>query len=146
VTYSFTERVREALRSAHEEARSDGHDWVDTHHLLLAVLRDEGSRAVAILEKLKIDVAGLREAVAESMTPVTPAASASKLPYTRETTRVLDLTMDEARDFNDGCVGTQHLLLGLIRVADCVPSQLLRSRGATLDTVRAAASEFTGSE
>jgi ATP-dependent Clp protease ATP-binding subunit ClpC len=143
---AFTELVRQALHRAREEGQKHGHELVDTRHLLLGLLTEGTGAGIAVLGMLNIDVSALRDEVAQLDDPVELTLSKGHSLYTREAKRVLELAMNESRDFHHRHVGTEHLLLGLMGVDDSISSRLLRSKGATLDTMRTSVGRLTGGE
>ncbi len=136
--YNFTERVRKALAMAREEAARLRHEYVGTEHILLGLLREGEGVASTVLENLSIDADALAAAVeAVVKKPSGAGRTGPDLPYTSRAKKTLELAMSEARELNHNYVGTEHLLLGLIREEKGVAAQVLADAGATLDTVRA---------
>ena len=136
--YNFTERVRKVLAMAREEAARLQHPWVDSEHLLLGLLREGEGVAAAVLQNLGADLD-------ELMTQTEALAQKGKkgeidspdLPYTSRAKKILELTMAEARDFSHSFVGTEHLLLGIIREEKGVGAQVLAQAGITHEAARA---------
>jgi ATP-dependent Clp protease ATP-binding subunit ClpC len=157
--YNFTERVRRVLQIAREEAFELRHEYIGTEHILLGICREGEGVAAAALDKLDIDRTRVRDAVLEVVRPgpanASSVAAASggilgaladtmgmgrrervELPYTSRAKRVLELAMSEARDLQHSYVGTEHLLLGLLREQRGIGAQVLASLGLTTDGVR----------
>ena len=135
--YNFTERVRMALAAAREEAARLHHHYVGTEHELLGLLRDDESLAMAIIRSFNVDRAALVAAVEDS---VKKGASGDTigpdLPYTSRAKKVLELSMAEARNLHHNYVGTEHLLLGLLREDTGIAALVLKDAGITIDPAR----------
>src|SRR3712207_5952488 len=122
--YNFTQRMRVVLALAREEAAALNHEYVGTEHILLALLR-EGDRhdsssdqgvATATLRNLGVDTAAVAQRIHATVKPGKASRwTGPDLPYTSRAKVVLELAMKEARELNHGYVGTEHLLLGLVR-------------------------------
>jgi hypothetical protein len=144
--YNFTERVRKALAFAREEAAMLGHDYTDTEHELLGLIRDGDNLAMTVVAGLGVEPSALRAAVLAAVKPgATPGHLSQDLPYTGRAKKVLEYAMTEARDLDHDYVGTEHLLLGLLRVEAGVAAQVLRTAGLTLETTRDAVIRVLGS-
>lgn len=128
--FNFTQRVRESLAAAREHAADLGHEFVDTEHILLGVLETDGV-AVSVLRNLGIDVDKFRAGVIAGLKPGGDFLSGPDLPYTSRAKRVLEQSMDAARELKHNYVGSEHLLLGLISVNDGVAAKVLASAGVT---------------
>ncbi len=136
--YNFTERVRKVLAMAREEAFRLKHEYVGTEHILLGLIREGEGVAAAVLQNLQIDVDDVVKGVERVVkTGVTKQFTGPDLPYTTRAKKILELAMAEASELNHSYLGTEHLLLGLIREERGVAAQILRSLGAELDSVRA---------
>ena len=155
--YNFTERVRRVLQRAREEAIALRHEYVGTEHILLGLL-GAGGVAEAALQNLGTNLESVRRTILETVRPgpadSTPTAAAATggilgaiaesmgfghrmdLPYTSRAKKVLELSMSEARDLRHSYVGTEHLLLGLMREERGIAAQILVSAGLTTNTLR----------
>jgi ATP-dependent Clp protease ATP-binding subunit ClpC len=131
--YDFTYRVRGALIKAREEARSRHHEYVGTEHLILGLLAEEDTLIMDVLENLGAKPIELQSAVDQMITdgPATGRPPAPDLPYTPRGRVVLDQAISVAHEFGDGYVGTQHLLLGLIREKHSVAARAMIGAGLT---------------
>ncbi len=132
--YNFTERVRKVLAMAREEAIALRHEYIGTEHILLAMVREREGVAAAVLDELELDRDALRQRILDVIK--TGRGDALDLPYTSRAKKVLELAMTEARDLSHKYVGTEHILLGLIREERGIAAQVLADSGMTLDTAR----------
>jgi ATP-dependent Clp protease ATP-binding subunit ClpC len=131
----FTERARQVVVFAQEEARALGHNYIGTEHLLLGLLREEEGIAARVLESLEITVSGVRAEVAQIVGPGGEVA-AGQIPFTPRAKKVLDLALREALSLGHNWIGTEHVLLGLARENDGVAMQILLDHGVTPDRIR----------
>jgi ATP-dependent Clp protease ATP-binding subunit ClpC len=136
--YDFTSGVRGALIKAREEAQRRNHEYVGTEHLLLGLLAGEDPLVMDVLENLAANPMSLQQAVEQTLTDGEPgrAKSITDLPYTARARVVLDQAISTAHEFGDGYVGTQHLLLGLIRERHGIAAQALTAAGLTEPRLR----------
>jgi ATP-dependent Clp protease ATP-binding subunit ClpA len=136
--YDFTSRVRGALIKAREEARRRHHEQVGTEHLLLGLLTEEDALVMDVLDNLGANPMALQQAVEQRLTNSKPARvkAIPDLPYTPRARVVLDQAIAVAHEFGDGYVGTQHLLLGLIRERHGIAAQALTAAGLTEPRLR----------
>ena len=131
--YDFTSRVRGSLIKAREDAQRRNHEWVGTEHLLLGLLAEEDALVMDVLENLSANPMVLQQTVEQRLTDGQPSRrkSTTDLPYTARARVVLDQAIATAHEFGDGYVGTQHLLLGLIRETHGIAAQSLITAGLT---------------
>jgi ATP-dependent Clp protease ATP-binding subunit ClpC len=132
--YDFTTRVRGSLIKAREDAQRRNHDYVGTEHLLLGLLAEEDALIMDVLENLSANPMVLQQAVEQRVTDGQPGRRVimtTDLPYTSRARVVLDQAIATAHEFGDGYVGTQHLLLGLIRETHGIAAQSLTAAGLT---------------
>ena len=122
--YNFTENVRRVLAAAREEATYLHHEYVGTEHMLLALLRRGEGAALKILEQLQVDADSLPAKMEAMLKPGTSNAGPD-LPYSNRAKTALELSMKEARELGHEYVGTEHLLLGLVREEKGVAAQVL---------------------
>ena len=135
--YNFTERVRKVLQIAREESITLKHEYVGTEHMLLGLCREGEGVAAAALQNLNVDSDEVRNSVLEVVKPgVSGERVPVDLPYTSRAKRALELAMSEAYDQQHSYVGTEHLLLGLLREERGIAAQVLVSLGATTEKVR----------
>jgi ATP-dependent Clp protease ATP-binding subunit ClpC len=137
--YDFTTRVRSALNRARDEAKRHQHQYIGTEHLILGLLGEEDTLVSDALGKLGVTELALRTEVEDRIpvpSPETLRRSSIDLPYTARARVVLEQAMAAARELNDGYVGTQHLLLGLIRENHGIAAQALAALGITETTIK----------
>jgi ATP-dependent Clp protease ATP-binding subunit ClpA len=121
----FTERAREVVVFAQDEARRLGHDYIGTEHLLLGLLREEEGLAARVLEEFEVTVEEVRAQVDRLVGRGSQAAT-GQIPFTPRAKRVLELSLREAIALDDNYIGTEHVLLGLARERDSIAMQILR--------------------
>ena len=131
----FTDRARRVLVLAQEEARMLNHNFLGTEHILLGLIHEGEGVAAKALESLGISLEAVREKVEETIGPAGTAASGAP-PFTPRAKKVLELSLREALQLGHNYIGTEHLLLGLIREGEGVAAQVLVSLGADLSRVR----------
>ena len=146
MNYNFTDRVRKVLAMAREEAIRLQHDYVGTEHILLGLIREGEGVAAAVLTNLSVDLDQIHERVEESVRKGKATIALGELPYTSRAKKVLEFAMAEARELNHSYVGTEHLLLGLLREEKGIAAQVLNSLGVTLEEARAETLKVLGSD
>ena len=145
--YNFTDRVRKVLQMAREEAARLHHEYVGTEHILLGLIREGEGVAAAVLTNLNVDLEEIQQKIEETVKKGKAAAAAGPdLPYTSRAKKVLELAMSEARELNHSYVGTEHLLLGLLREEKGIAAQVLTDVGVNLEQARAETLRLLGSE
>lgn len=146
--YNFTDRVRKVLQMAREEAARLHHEYVGTEHILLGLIREGEGVAAAVLTNLNVDSEVIQQAIEETIKKGKAAdiAAGADLPYTSRAKKVLELAMSEARELNHSYVGTEHLLLGLLREEKGIAAQVLRDAGIDLQKARAETLRLLGAE
>ncbi|MBN8690012.1 MAG: ATP-dependent Clp protease ATP-binding subunit [Armatimonadetes bacterium] len=131
----FTERARKVVFYAQEEAQKFGEGYVSTEHLLLGLVRESDSVAARVLERLGVSLSRIRAEV-EKQLPRGDARPSQEMTLTPRAKRVIDLAYDEARNLNNNYIGTEHLLLGLIREGDGLAGRVLAKLGVELERAR----------
>src|SRR5881396_1735470 len=144
--YNFTDRVRKVLQMAREEAARLHHEYVGTEHILLGLIREGEGVAAAVLTNLNVDLEEIQQKIEETVKKGKAAAAGPDLPYTSRAKKVLELAMSEARELNHSYVGTEHLLLGLLREEKGIAAQVLTDAGVNLEQARAETLRLLGSE
>jgi len=132
----FTQRVRKVLFLARDEAGRLQHDYIGTEHLLLGIIREGEGVAANVLRRLTIDFDRIQKAVEDSVTAPMGPVSIGEIPFTPRAKKVLELSIDEARLHNHNYVGTEHLLLALIREGEGVAARVLGELGADHERVK----------
>jgi ATP-dependent Clp protease ATP-binding subunit ClpA len=131
----FTDRARRAVVLAQEEARLLNHNYVGTEHLLLGLIHEGEGVAAKALESLGISLQAVRREV-EEIIGQGQSAPTGHIPFTPRAKKVLELSLREAKQLGHNYIGTEHILLGLIREGEGVAAQVLVKLGASLDRVR----------
>ena len=131
----FTDRARRVVVLAQEEARMLNHNYIGTEHLLLGLVHEGEGVAAAALESLGATLARVREQV-EEIIGRGRQVPAGHIPFTPRAKRVLELSLREALQLGHHYIGTEHILLGLIREGEGVAAQVLQKLGADLNRVR----------
>jgi len=135
--YNFTDRVRKVLQLAREEAHRLGHEYVGTEHILLGIIREGDGVAAAVRTNLNVDLEEISGRIEETVKKGKAAVPAGPdLPYTSRAKKVLEFSMSEARELNDKYVGTEHLLLGVLREEKGIGALVLTEAGVTLEAAR----------
>ncbi|MGD8814350.1 MAG: Clp protease N-terminal domain-containing protein, partial [Anaerolineales bacterium] len=130
----FTQRARRVLSLAHEEAENLNHNYIGTEHLLLGLIREEGGVAGRVLRELGLDTARVKETV-QRLTGIGRHTGGS-VDLAPGTEKVLQQAVEEARRMNHHYIGTEHILLGLIRQGEGIGNDVLRRLGITPEQVR----------
>jgi ATP-dependent Clp protease ATP-binding subunit ClpC len=133
----FTDRARRVVVLAQEEARLLNHNYIGTEHELLGLIHEEEGVAGRALEALGISLEAARQQV-EGIIGVGQAAPTGHIPFTPRAKKVLELALRESRQLGHNYIGTEHILLGLIREGEGVGAQVLQNLGADLRSVRQA--------
>lgn len=131
----FTDRARRVVVLAQEEARMLNHNYIGTEHILLGLIHEGEGVAAKALESLDISLTGVREKVQEKIGPGQNAPS-GHIPFTPRAKKVLELSLREALQLGHNYIGTEHILLGLIREGEGVAAQVLVELNADLNKVR----------
>ena len=145
--YNFTERVRKVLAMAREEAARLHHEYVGTEHILLGLIREGEGVAATVLQNLSVELDEIQQKIEETVKKGKAAQTTGPdLPYTSRAKKVLELAMSEARELNHSYVGTEHLLLGLLREEKGIAAQVLTDAGVNLDAARTETLRILGTE
>src|SRR5512143_1603918 len=145
--YNFTERVRKVLAMAREEAARLHHEYVGTEHILLGLIREGEGVAATVLQNLSVELDDIQQKIEETVKKGKAGQTTGPdLPYTSRAKKVLELAMSEARELNHSYVGTEHLLLGLLREEKGIAAQVLTDAGVNLDAARAETLRLLGTE
>src|SRR5213076_699614 len=131
----FTERARKVLQLAQEEAQRFNHNYIGTEHLLLGLVREGEGVAAKVLANLGVDLNKVRSAV-EFIIVRGERTVTGDIGLTPRAKKVIELSVEEARRLNHNYIGTEHLLLGLVREGEGIAAGVLESLGVNLDKVR----------
>lgn len=141
----FTERARKVILLAKEEAKRFNHDYIGTEHILLGLVREGEGVAAAVLASFGLTSDKIRIEVEKLVQPGPSTVISGDLPFTPKAKKVMELATEEARALGHNYIGTEHLLLGLIREGEGVASQVLMNLGMELERVREEVMNLLGS-
>jgi ATP-dependent Clp protease ATP-binding subunit ClpC len=132
----FTERAKQVVVLAQDEARALKHNYIGTEHILLGLLREEEGLAARVLESLDITVEEVRAQVARIIGPGDEPIVSGQIPFTPRAKKVLELSLREALSLKHNYIGTEHILLGLVRENEGVAARILVDFDADAETIR----------
>jgi ATP-dependent Clp protease ATP-binding subunit ClpA len=132
----FNDRAKRVLALAQDEAIRFNHNYIGTEHLLLGLVREGEGAAARVLDSLGVELSKVRSAVEFTIGRGDSTTSPSEITLSPRTKKVIEFAIDEARKLGHSHVGTEHLLLGLVREGGHVGSKVLESLGVTLERVR----------
>ncbi len=141
----FTERARKVIVFAKEEARRFNHDYIGTEHLLLGLIREGEGVAAAVLQKLGLDLETIRLEVEKLVQAGPPTQVMGDIPFTPRSKKALELSAEEARALGHNYIGTEHLLLGLVKEGEGMAYRVLLNLGLDLGKLRNEVMELLGS-
>ncbi len=141
----FTERARKVIVYAKEEARRFNHDYIGTEHLLLGLIREGEGVAAAVLQKLGLDLETIRIEVEKMVQPGPQTQVMGDIPFTPRSKKALELSAEEARALGHNYIGTEHLLLGLVKEGEGMAYRVLLNLGLDLGKLRNEVMELLGS-
>jgi len=141
----FTERARKVIVYAKEEARRFNHDYIGTEHLLLGLIREGEGVAAAVLQKLGLDLETIRIEVEKLVQPGPQTQVLGDIPFTPRSKKALELSAEEARALGHNYIGTEHLLLGLVKEGEGMAYRVLLNLGLDLSKLRNEVLELLGS-
>ena len=141
----FTERARKVIILAKEEARRFNHDYIGTEHILLGLIREGEGVAAAVLQKIGVSLENIRLEIEKLVQPGPTTQIIGDIPFTPRAKKALELAAEEARSLGHNYIGTEHILLGLIREGEGIASQVLLNLGMDLNRVRNEVMELLGS-
>jgi ATP-dependent Clp protease ATP-binding subunit ClpC len=134
----FTDRARQVVVLAQDEARALGHAYIGTEHLLLGLLREEDGLAARVLSEVGVSLDAAREQILAIVGPGEEVAATGQIPFTPRGKRALELALREALALGHNHIGTEHVLLGLLRQGEGVASKVLHAVGVQEEAVREA--------
>jgi len=132
----FTDRARKVMQLANQEAQRFNHEYIGTEHLLLGLIKEGSGVAANVLKNLDVDLRKIRLEVEKLVQSGPDMVTMGKLPQTPRAKKVIEYSMEEARNLNHNYVGTEHILLGLLREQEGVAAQVLMNLGLKLEEVR----------
>lgn len=133
---NFSNRVQDVIRLSREEAIRLGHDYIGTEHLLLGIIREGEGIAVKIFKNLGKDIGKIKKTVEETVRQTGATLTVGNIPLTKQAEKVLKITYLEAKIFKSDVIGTEHLLLSILREDDNLASQILQQFGITYELVK----------
>lgn len=133
---NFSNRVQDVIRLSREEALRLGHDYIGTEHLLLGIIREGEGIAVKILRNLGVDLYKLKKAIEDTVRTSGGTLTIGNIPLTKQAEKVLKITYLEAKLYKSDVIGTEHLLLSLLRDDDNIAAQILHQFNVQYDVVR----------
>ncbi|MCC6508325.1 MAG: ATP-dependent Clp protease ATP-binding subunit [Pirellulaceae bacterium] len=132
----FTDRARKVMQLANQEAQRFNHEYIGTEHILLGLVKEGSGVAANVLKNLDVDLRKIRLEVEKLVQSGPEMVTIGKLPQTPRAKKVIEYSMEEARNLNHNYVGTEHILLGLLREQEGVAAQVLMNLGLKLEDVR----------
>ena len=132
----FTDRARKVMQLANQEAQRFNHEYIGTEHVLLGLIKEGSGVAANVLKNLDVDLRKIRLEVEKLVQSGPDMVTMGKLPQTPRAKKVIEYSMEEARQLNHNYVGTEHILLGLLREQEGVAAQVLMNLGLKLEEVR----------
>ena len=142
----FTDRARQVMGLARREAVRFGHDYIGTEHVLLGLIQEGSGVAADVLNCLDVDPKEVRERTEKLVSPGADPVTAGQLPFTMRAKKVLEFSLEEATTLGHNYIGTEHLLLGLIREQGGIAAAVLADLGVELDAARKEIQELLGLE
>ena len=142
----FTDRARKVMGLARQEAQRFSHDYIGTEHILLGLVQEGSGVAASVLKNLDIDLKKIRHEVEKLVSNGTTMVTMGQLPFTPRAKKVLELSLEEASNLGHTYIGTEHLLLGLIRESEGIAAQVLSNLKVKLDDVREEVLELLGAD
>jgi len=133
---NFSDRLTDVIRLSREEALRLGHDYIGTEHLLLGLIREGQGVAVRILRNLDCDLVRLKKAIEDTVRPTGGTLTIGNIPLTKQAEKVLKITQIEAKIYKADVIGTEHLLLSLLRDEDNIATQILHQFSIGYDNIR----------
>ncbi len=134
---NFSERVQEVIRLSREEALRLGHDYIGTEHLLLGIIREGQGVAVKILRNLHCELTKLKKAIEDTVRTSGGTLTIGNIPLTKQAEKVLKITQIESKIYKSDVIGTEHILLSLLRDEDNIATQILHQFNVNYDNARA---------
>src|SRR5262245_27265767 len=140
----FTDRAKKVMSFARQEAMKFNHEYIGTEHILLGLVQEGSGVAANVLKNMNIDLEKIRHEVEKIVKTGPSMVTMGQLPFTPRAKKVLELSMEEASQLSHNYIGTEHLLLGLIKENEGIAAQVLMNLGVKLEEVREEVLEFLG--
>ncbi len=132
----FTDRARKVMALANQEAQRFNHEYIGTEHILLGLVKEGSGVGATVLKNLDVDIKKLRLEIEKLVKSGPDMVTMGKLPQTPRAKKVVEYAIEEARALNHNYVGTEHILLGLLRESEGIAAQVLMNLGLKLEEVR----------
>ncbi|MBI2930915.1 MAG: AAA family ATPase, partial [Planctomycetes bacterium] len=143
----FTERARKVMSLARQEAQRLNSEFIGTEHILLGIIQEGGGVAAKVLKNLNVDLKRIRQEIEKLITPSSsPTVTLGQLPFSPRAKRVIELAGEAASQLGHDVIGTEHLLLGLLKENEGIAAQVLTNLGLKLDEVRDMVLEVLGAD
>ena len=132
----FTDRARKVMALANQEAQRFNHEYIGTEHILLGLVKEGSGVGANVLKNLDVDIKKLRLEIEKLVKSGPDMVTMGKLPQTPRAKKVIEYAIEEARSLNHNYVGTEHILLGLLRETEGIAAQVMMNLGLKLEDVR----------
>ena len=142
----FTDRAKKVMNLARQEAQRFNHEYLGTEHVLLGLVQEGSGVAANVLKNMGVDLARIRAEVEKLVKSGPSMVTMGQLPFTPRAKKVLELSMEEAHNLGHNYIGTEHLLLGLIKENEGIAAKVLTNLGVKLEDVREEVLEFLGAD
>ena len=142
----FTDRARKVMNLAKQEAQRLNHEYIGTEHILLGLIQEGSGVAASVLKNLGIDLKKIRSEIEKIVKGSPTMVTMGSLPFTPRAKKVLELSLEEASQLGHNYIGTEHLLLGLIKENEGIAARVLTNLGVKLEEVREEVLEFLGAD
>lgn len=143
---NFSDRLQDVIRLSREEALRLGHDYIGTEHLLLGIIREGQGVAVRILRNLDCDIVRLKKSIEDLVRTSGGTLTIGNIPLTKQAEKILKITQIEAKIYKTDVMGTEHLLLSILREEDCLATQILTQANVTYEIARNELNAMLGSK
>jgi ATP-dependent Clp protease ATP-binding subunit ClpC len=144
----FTDNARRAMTVANELTRQLNHKYIGTEHVFLGLLKQDSGKAAAVLKKLGVDTKKMLSELEQliKLKNDTDTPSSQEQQQTQHTKKVVEYAAEEAQNFNHDFIGTEHILLGLLRASESIASQVLINLGVTTEAARIEIEKLTSQQ
>ena len=142
----FTDRAKKVMNLARQEAQRFNHEYLGTEHVLLGLVQEGSGVAANVLKQMGVDLTKIRTEVENIVKTGPSMVTMGQLPFTPRAKKVLELSLEEASNLGHNYIGTEHLLLGLIKENEGIAAQVLMNLGVKLEEVREEVLDFLGAD